>query len=425
MHIRDQLNSSTIPPFFKILMLACIALPYFWFYGLSGNLNLGFLLILVIVTNLYFFLRIKNPLSVIFLISHFNYLILFLIYYLGIPFSYLEQEQERDIYDTAVLLDFIFYLILGTSLTRSKFDFSEIGSKIWIPLRVLYWFGVISVILNLLAVYKYMGLPYLEYHDKHTIFSEIGWALCSLALLFDKRLKFISKRSLLLYILMIMSAFFGARLQISFFIIAFLIRFILPLSKAYFYLSMALVICAGILVGLIRDMVGLNVNIESLFSSINQGASLRTSAVYLMAVNEDFFAIGDRALSGAATFVFAWLPTSIFQNIAHLNITITAFSPIQGNGGLIGSYLFLFFGYFGGFLCMGILVYLVNKAIFRAPIFTAIFVATSYRWQLYNLLPVMKIIFLLLFLSFIFRLTKEVIKKMQFNLAIANNRSLR
>lgn len=392
----------------KILGLACLILPYFWFSGLSGNLNLGFMLILLITMNFYFFIRIKNPLSVIFLISHFNYLILFIIYLLGLQFSYLEQGQERDIYDTVVLLDFVFYLILGISLTRSNFDFISFGQKLWIPNRAIYWLGVFCVILNLFSVYRYIGLPYIEYHDKHTIFSELGWMLCALALLFDKNLRFISKKSLFLYLLMIMSIFFGARLQVSFFIIAFLIRFILPASKLYFYFSLALVVCAGILVGIIRDMVGLDVNIESLFSTINQGASLRTSAVYLMAVNEGFFTTGDRVLSMAATFLFAWLPSSIFDNVAHLNVRITQFSMIQGNGGFIGPYLFLFFGYYGSFLFVATMAYVINVAIYRAPIFAAIIVATSYRWQLYNILPVMKIIMVLLLLCCVFKVMKEI-----------------
>lgn len=408
MYIRDQIYSSRMLIVLKILALACLMLPYFWFSGLSGNLNLGFMLILLIAMNFYFFIRIKNPLSVIFLISHFNYLILFIIYFLSIPFSYLEQQQERDIYDTVVLLDFVFYLILGISLTRSNFDFSLFGRKLWMPNRAMYWLGVFCVILNLFAVFRYIGLPYMEYHDKHTIFSELGWMLCALALLFDKRIRVISKKSVLLYLLMIMSIFFGARLQVSFFIIAFLIRFILPASKVYFYFCLALVVCAGILVGIARDMVGLDVSIESLFSTINQGASLRTSAVYLMAVNEGFLTVGDRALSTAATFVFAWLPSSIFDNVAHLNERITQFSMIQGNGGFIGPYLFLFFGYYGSFLFITIMAYLINKAIYRAPIFAAIIVSTSYRWQLYNILPVMKIMMVLLFLCCMFKVIKEI-----------------
>tara|TARA_B110000211_G_C14070379_1_gene549670 strand:- start:1946 stop:2716 length:771 start_codon:yes stop_codon:yes gene_type:complete len=254
-------------------------------------------------------------------------------------------------------------------------------------------------------------MPYSEVHDKHTVFSEVGWLLCALSLLFDKRLSFLSKRSVLLYILMFLSLIFGARLQVSFFIIAFLIRFLFPVSKVYFYFSLALVICVGILAGVLRDLVGFELDIKDTFSTINQGASLRTSAVYLMAVNEGFFTAGDRFLAAVVTFIFSWLPSFVFDNVGHLNLRIMQFSMIQGNGGFIGSYLFLFFGYFGSFLFITSFSYLINNAIYRAPIFVALLITTSYRWQLYNLLPVIKVIMLLLFLSLIFKLIKKLPQK--------------
>lgn len=420
MLIRDETSRSTVLVLIKILTLACLVLPYFWFFGLSGNLNLGFMLILLMATNFYFFVTIKNPLSVVFLVAHFNYLILCAVFFLELPFSYLEQKRERDVYDTVVLLDFVFYLILGICLIRSKFDFGMLGHKLWIPAHVLYSLGVFCVILNLSAVFRYIGLPYMEYHDKHTVFAEVGWVFCALWLLFDAENRFLSKKSVLLYLLMITSMFFGARLQVSFFIIALLIRFVFSSSKLYFYLSLALVIFGGVIVGIVRDVVGLDVDLESVFSTINQGASLRTSAVYLMAVNEGFFTIGDRVLSSTATFLFAWLPSSFFENVGHLNVKITQFSQIQGNGGFIGPYLFLFFGYFGSFLFIASFVYLINKAIYRAPIFVAIIAVTSYRWQLYNVLPVIKVMMVLLLLCCMFKVIKEISQQRQLILATKN-----
>ena len=184
-------------------------------------------------------------------------------------------------------------------------------------------------------------------------------------------------------------------------------------SKLYFYLILALVIFAGVIVGIARDAVGLDVDLLSAFATINQGASFRTSAVYLMAVNEGFFTIGDRVLSLAVTFVFAWLPSSVFENVGHLNVRIAQFSDIQGNGGLIGTYLFLFFGYFGSFLFLGSFAYLINKAIYWAPIFVAIIVVTSYRWQLYNLLPVIKTMMVLLLICCMFKAIKEFVQARQ------------
>jgi hypothetical protein len=411
MLIRGDIFPSNVLRILKILILACLVLPYFWLFGLSGNLNLGLMLVLLASMNFFFFIKIKNPLSVIFLVTHFNYIILVVVFFLELPFSYLEQQRERDIYDTVVLLDFVFYLILGISLTRSKFDFSLVGHKLSIPTHVLYWLGVLCIMLNLFVVSRYIGMPYSEVHDRHTVFSEVGWLLCALSLLFDKRLSFLSKRSVLLYILMFLSLLFGARLQVSFFIIAFLIRFLFPVSKVYFYFSLALVICVGILAGVLRDLVGFELDIKDTFSTINQGASLRTSAVYLMAVNEGFFTAGDRFLVAVVTFLFSWLPSFVFDNVGHLNLRIMQFSMIQGNGGFIGSYLFLFFGYFGSFLFITSFSYLINNAIYRAPIFVALLITTSYRWQLYNLLPVIKVIMILLFLSLVFKLIKKLPQK--------------
>lgn len=416
---KEEISSSSILAVIKTLTLACLVLPYFWFFDLSGNLNLGSMLILLISINFYFFIRIKNPLSVIFLISHFNYLILFFIFLLNIPFSYLERQNERDIYDTVILLDLVFYFVLGVFLTRSNFDFRWFARELWIPVHILYLLGAFFVILNLIAVLRYLGLPYSEYYDKHTIFSEIGWILLALYMLFDERLKFISIQSAFLYLLMIISIFFGARLQISFFIIAFLIRFVLPTSKIYLYFSLALIIFAGIFIGIFRELIGLN-SVESIFSTINQGASLRTSALYLLAVNEGFFSIGDRVLTAAATFIFAWVPSFVFENLGHLNERITQYAQIQGNGGFIGTYLFLFFGYFGSFLFVATFAYAVNKAIIRAPIFVAIIIVSSYRWQLYNLLPLMKIMMVLLLLCCLTRVIKEIGYQTKLNLAKEN-----
>lgn len=358
----------------------------------------------MVCLNLYFFIKIKNPLSVIFLIAHFNYIILSVIFWLGLPFSYLEQPREREIYDTVILLDVLFFTILGLVFPREEYDFSRFAAKLWVPPSHLYWLGVIFIFINLLSVYKFFGMPYADIHDKHTIFSEIGWLFCGLALLFDKRLSLFSGRLILIGILIIISMLFGARLQISFTIIAILIRFVFPVSKGYLYISLFSFIAFGIFIGIIRDIAGLGGDLSTIFASINQGASLRTSSVYMLAVNEGFFSVGDRIFTFFATFVFGWVPSSLFDNIAHLNIRIADFSPIQGNGGLIGQYLFLFFGYFGGFLFAVFLGYTIKRASIKAPVFVAMIVITSYRWQLYNLLPIVKVMFLLLFISVSYKL---------------------
>ena len=60
MLIRDETSRSTVLVLIKILTLACLVLPYFWFFSLSGNLNLGFMLILLMATNFYFFYNNKK-----------------------------------------------------------------------------------------------------------------------------------------------------------------------------------------------------------------------------------------------------------------------------------------------------------------------------------------------------------------------------
>lgn len=406
----DTTSKNLLVPI-KIGMLGCLVLPYFWYFGLSGNLNLGPMLAIMVVTNLYYFVKIKSPLSVIFLIAHFNYLILYCVYFLELPFSYLEQQNERAMYGTAVLLDFVFYLVLGILFRRTQFSFSSLGRHQWIPANALYVLGVICVIVNLIAVYRFMGLPYSEYHDKHTSFNEVGWVLCSVWLLFDSENRLISTKTMFLYLLFIASVFFGARLQISFFVIALLIRFVLPYSKFHAYMSLAFFVFVGVLVGVARDVVGLQTDLNSVFSTINQGASLRTAAVFLMAIDAGFFNISDRILAAGATFLLGWVPSSLLENVGHLNVRITEFSEIQGNGGLIGSYLFFFFGSFGGFAFVALLGYLVRKAVHRVPILIAILIVTSYRWQLYNVIPVIKVLLLLLILSAVWKFLKEVDRK--------------
>jgi hypothetical protein len=245
----------------------------------------------------------------------------------------------------------------------------------------------------------------------------LGWLFLALAILFDKRLSLTSKKSMLLYALMICSILLGARLQISFFIVAFLIRFVFPVSRLFFYFSLAFVVCAGIFVGIVRDVFGIDMSLEYVFSTINQGASLRTSAVYLMAINEGFFGIHDRILASLATFVFAWLPSSVFGSVGHLNIRITQYSEIQGNGGFIGTYLFLYFGLIGSFLFTAALAFATNRAIIKAPIFAAAILVTSYRWQLYNLLPVLKIMFLLFLIGFIIKFLIEISQQKRLRLS--------
>ena len=53
--------------------------------------------------------------------------------------------------------------------------------------------------------------------------------------------------------------------------------------------------------------------------------------IFFKGFSKIYFGKDVRALSSAATFVFAWLPSSIFDNVAHLNERITQFSTIQGN----------------------------------------------------------------------------------------------
>ena len=387
-------------------------LPLFWFFGMDFNLNIGLILFFTIFVNLYFYIKIKNPLAIIFLVAHVNYLILMVAFLLGVPFSYLETLEERNIYDTVVVLDLLFFLILGVFLPDYKFRSDDFESRIWVSSKALSWIGTAGIIFNIIVVFQYLGLPYGEFHNKHTIFSEIGWFLCSLSILFDKRLTLVSKKTFILSLLAIISLAFGARLQVSFFIVAFLVRFVFPVSKTYLYLLLFLITCGGILYGVLRDMVGLVLDLEGVFSSINQGASLRTSAVYLIAINEGFFSLGDRFFASIMTFFLLWIPSSfIDQSAAQINIKITDFSDIQGNGGFIGTYIYLFFGYIGSFLFPYTLANLVKYMINISPIFVAALVVTIYRWQLYNLIPVIKVMLLLAFLSFFLKFSNIILRK--------------
>lgn len=367
-----------------ILSLLCLLALYI----LSNQIQINTLIIFPFnfLLFLYFYFRTKSILAIIFLVASVNYIILTIVGWLGLPFSYLQNEHFFNYYDDVAFFDLVFFSILYilvhniSILIKPNNQFA----------LFLFLLGCLLVITNLLFVLPFLGQEYIQTFDKQTSLNEYGWLCLSLWLLFYEgsfyRIKNIS--IFIVCLLFVFSLLFGARLQLSMFVLAFFVKYFNILKKNKIFIIYLIFVIGGILLGILRDLTTDNLNIEYIFSTINQGASLHASSVYLSAIDENYFTSSQRLMLPIYTFVLSpFLSLDTLPNYISTQSYILNYSNIQGNGGMIGFYVYFYFGILGL-----VIVPIVFSLLSRFSLTAIAIIVLSFRWQLYNLAPFLKVL---------------------------------
>lgn len=357
----------------------------------------GYLFIGISLLSFLFFVKSQSIIDVIFLVPAVNYLILAALFFLGVSFSYLETEEDTAYYLSVAIFDLTYFCMLFVSLATFISQRQIIKSLRYFANNLVLVFGSVLVILNLLWVARYFGQPYGEIANQHTPLSEIGWILLALFLLshYPKG----TPRPVIFWIacLILISLPFGARMQPSFAILA-LIALIshfkgkLHAAAAYFCLA-----SLSIWIGILRDLNFSAIDdISNLLAGVNQGAVFRTSAVILQYYES--LSSGQVLMNTFSTFLAYPVSGTVFTGEGvFLNYELQAFSPIQGNGGNIGTLMYFYFGPFS--LILTVFFFAIVSRYKPLTWIIPLLVVTSFRWQQYNLIPLLKItplIFMLL-----------------------------
>lgn len=337
----------------------------------------------------FFFCKSRPIVDVIFLVAGVNYVILAILFFLGISFSYLESLEDVNYYLSIAIFDLIYFCVLFGTLALFFSQHQMTAALRYFANNWVLVFGSGLVIANWLFVAQYFGQPYGIITERHTSLSEIGWILLSLFLLSYYPRK-VPKRIIAWIVFLILASLpFGARMQPSFAILALIA--LVSHSKGKWIAGIVYIIITflSILMGLLRDL-NFDVNgITGLMTGINQGAVYRTSAVILQYYESlSFSQVLQNTLS---TFIVYPLTGTFFTGDAvFLNFSLENFTTIQGNGGNIGTLMYFYFGPF-----FPIITFLFFLALCRfKPLMWIIplLVVTSFRWQQYNLIPLLKII---------------------------------
>ena len=360
----------------------------------------GFLFLSISILMAFFFTKSRPISDVIFLVVAVNYGILAILFFLGISFSYLESSEDVNKYLLIAFFDLIYFSLLFGTLALFFSQHQMTSALRYFANNWILVFGSGLVIANWLYVAPYFGQPYAIITGQHTPLSEIGWILLSLFLLSFYPQKVPKKLIVWVVFLILISLPFGARMQPSFAILA-LVALVSHLRGKWiagiFYI---MITCLSILIGIVRDLnFDLN-GITGLLTGINQGAVFRTSAVLLQYYESLSF--GQVSQNTLSTFILYPLTGTFFTGeTVFLNLALGDFRGIQGNGGNIGTLMYFYFG-----PLFPIVTFLFFLALCRfRPLMWIIplLVVTSFRWQQYNLIPILKIIPLIFLMLLVFQ----------------------
>lgn len=346
----------------------------------------------------------------------FNLIVFSILYSLGIV-AYLSTTLYLSYYFLAIKYELITILVLlairifsngnGVLLVQSSKSLGTITIAVLVIEIALNWRGYFS--------------GYSDNYHVGSVLFEIGCLLASFMIL--SKPKFLSFETMLVFLLVILIALgSGKRLGLSYIFMAYLWRqFQLRWGYIRIITFIILFTSIGYLWSVWRDDFSLS-GISEIFLNSNHGGTLHSAAVYLRALNEGYFSVWDRLVLIVSTFLLSFfVPISYMPAIADLKTYILSFDSIQGNGGLIGSYVVLYFGKVG-YLC----ILFMHRFFIKMNWLKVILFLLTYRISMYNWIPsfrlVSYIVFLLLIFRFLFNHNLITIRNYEINSRTLRNR---
>lgn len=338
--------------------------------------------------SLYAYYKTTKIFDVIFLVPISFYSLIMIATVLNVPMSYLEDTSDVAYYPHVIFLDLVAYTALYFAIKLLKADEVLKSARQFLNQRVIFYFGCVLIILNLIIVFPYLGQPYSVVTSKHTPLSELGWILVAVFIATNSHKAKIQNYIIITLLLILLSLPFGARMQSSFAVMSIIIYLSQFVSKTRILILFFILTTSSLILGVLRDLVLLDRSAVAILTGFNQGAILRTSSVILQ-YNESLSFL-ESVINTLGTFFLYPVSGTLFtdQNI-YLNIELQNFKPIQGNGGNFGT---LMYYYFGTLFPLVILILTIVLYQLNALRFLLIFaVVTSFRWQQYNFIPLLRL----------------------------------
>lgn len=346
-------------------------------------------LLLSFVMYVVFYYRTKPMLDVLFLVPFVSYFLLFIAKIFEVPFSYLEDDTDASYYLIVVFLDFVAYVTLFLSLMYFSPVSKILNNSKRLSYRIIFFLGLVLIIVNIAIVLPYFGQPYAVITTKHTPLSEIGWVLVAIFVVVNVNDSKINLYCCIVAVFVLVSLPFGARMQPSFGVISILC---VMSMKGYKHLTLMCFIgltVSSLFIGILRDLYFDSFEISSILNGFNQGAIFRTSSVILQFYNQT--ELSDQLINTLGTILlYPFTGTTIVGPEIYLNFELEAFKGIQGNGGNFGTLAYYYFGPIFPFI-----IFVCILAFSRLSYLNFIIVfmiVTSFRWQQYNIIPLLKVL---------------------------------
>ena len=352
-----------------------------------NNLLTLFLFVNLIFT-LFAYYKTSRIFDVVFLIPFCSYSLILIAMSQGVQMSYLEDINDVLYYPHVILLDLIAYVSLFFAIKLINVQDVLTSAGRLLNQKIIFYFGCILIILNLIIVLPYIGQPYSVVTSKHTPISEIGWVLVSMYIVLNSRETFVKYYIILVMLLVVCSLPFGARMQPSFGVLSILIYLSHYLNKTRILLIFVTLTTASLIIGILRDLILFDGGAVALLTGFNQGAIFRTSSVILQ--YKESLSLLQSVMNTLGTFFLYPVSGTVFTgHEIYLNLELENFKPIQGNGGNFGTLLYFYFGYLYPLIILLATIALSKIGALRFLLILA--VVTSFRWQQYNFIPLLKI----------------------------------
>ena len=337
---------------------------------------------------LFAYYKTSRIFDVVFLVPFCSYSLILIAMSQGVQMSYLEDINDVLYYPFVIVLDFIAYVSLFFAIKLINVQDVLTSAGRLLNHKIIFYFGCVLIILNLIIVFPYLGQPYSVVTSKHTPISEIGWIIVSIYIVLNSRETYVKHYIIITLLLVVFSLPFGARMQPSFGVLSIIIYLSHFVSKTRILLIFLILTAASLIIGVLRDLVLLDGSAVAILTGFNQGAILRTSSVILQ--YKESLTVLQSVMNTLATFFLFPVSGTVFtgQEI-YLNLELEKFKPIQGNGGNFGTLLYFYFGNLFPLIIFIVTIVLSRIGTLRFLLILA--VVTSFRWQQYNFIPLLKI----------------------------------
>lgn len=327
-------------------------------------------------------------------------------------FSYLQNAKISGFYTDTLYFEFLFWFVF--SIFTQNFVITKSYKNLEIS-NYFYMVSLLFIIFEALISYPHFFKPYTIKSDTGTLFFELSCLLFSLSVIYTPKNVFSLKYLFLFFFILFVVIAIGKRLPFSYIIMAYLFIASHKFNKLKILCLYTIIFVGGFFLGLLRDSYSGNLDVFSAFSSTNQGAVLYSSSVYIY-FSDVYLDYTDRLLSFFSNFFGTLiLPMSLLPEVTSINFFVTKFIPIQGNGGFISSYSYLFMSYPGLFLIPMLLVFFSKLKISSYNYLMFFFLlVTSNRLLLYNIGPIFRLLSFLILILLFFHIFVFIYKKLLF-----------